>query len=172
MLAQIFGITGLIISVLSYQVKNNSKFVLTQGASGLMFFLNYILIGAMSGALFNLIHIIRGILLSKTKNNKYIIMLLEVAYILCFIYSLTFIKGNLFGIFLSSLTFLGTVLMTYLMWKGNSNHIRYGQFLVASPSWLIYNIFNLSIGGIICEIFSMMSIIIYFVRQRRIKKEK
>ena len=59
-IAQIFGIFGLIFSALSYQEKNNKKFFIKQGLAGLMFFLNFAMIGAISAALFNLTNLVRG----------------------------------------------------------------------------------------------------------------
>ena len=43
--------------------------------------------------------------------------------------------------------------------------------LVCSPLWLVYNIYNVAIGGIICEILAIFSIIIGIVRLD-IKKDK
>lgn len=53
-IGQIFGIFGLLMFVLSFQCKNSKKLVLVQGIGGLLFFVNFMLIGAYGGALFNL----------------------------------------------------------------------------------------------------------------------
>ena len=45
---------------------------------------------------------------------------------------------------------------------------RFG--LISSPSWLIYNIANLSIGAIFCEVLSLGSILIGIFRLDRSKK--
>jgi hypothetical protein len=39
--------------------------------------------------------------------------------------------------------------------------------LVSSPSWLIYNVYNFALGGIICEILAMFSIVIGMIRHDR-----
>ena len=54
--------------------------------------------------------------------------------------------------------------MTLLMWGGNGKYIRYGQLFASSPSWLVHNIINFSLGGIIGEIFTMCSVIVSFIR--------
>jgi len=36
--------------------------------------------------------------------------------------------------------------------------------LVSSPAWLVYNIVNLAIGAICCEVFSLISIIVGLIR--------
>ena len=163
-IAQAFGIVGLILSALSYQEKNNKRFFIMQGLSGFMFFMNFIMIGAVSAALFNITNLVRGTLFSKNDGKKWKPLTLFLLYTACFVFSLRFIMGDPFQIFLSVITYLALELMTYLMWKGNGKHIRYGQLFVASPAWLFHNIFNFTLGGILCEVFMMTSVIISFIR--------
>lgn len=163
-IAQIFGIFGFIFSVLSYQDKKNKGFFIMQGSAGLMFFVNYLLIGALSAALFNLVNLVRGVLFSKKEHKLWQVILLEVMYTLCFVISLFSIIGKPFKIFLSAFTYATLVLMTYLMYKGNGKHIRYGQLFASSPSWFIHNIFNFTLGGILCEVFMMVSVLVSFLR--------
>ena len=141
-IAQVFGIAGLIITVLSFQEKNNKKFFVKQAAAGLMFCFNYILIGAVSATLFNVTNLVRGTLFSKNDHKLWRLLVIESLYTICFLFSLTFIINIPFQILLSSLTYLGLVAMTFVMWKGNGKHIRYVQFCLTSHSWLLYNIFN------------------------------
>ena len=162
--AQIFGILGLIFSALSYQEKNNKKYFIKQGLAGLMFFVNFIMINALSAALFNRVNLIRGAVFSKNSRNLWQPLTIVGLYTACFIFSLFSIWGNYFQIFLSALTCITLVIMTILMYKGNGKHIRYGQFFMSSPSWIIHNIFNFSLGGILCEVFMMASVVISFIR--------
>ena len=163
-ISQLFGILGLVFSALSYQEKNNKRFFIEQGLAGLMFFINFTLIGAMSAALFNLTNLVRGAIFSKKEKKLWKLIVVAGLYTICFVFSLSLIIDNPFQIFLSSLTYLTLEIMTVLMWRGNGKYIRYGQFFVSSPSWIIHNIFNFSLGGILCEIFMMTSVIISFIR--------
>ena len=163
-IAQGFGILGLILSALSFQEKNNKRFFIEQGLAGLMFFLNFIMIGAVSAALFNLTNLIRGVLLAKNDHKLWRLVCVLGLYSMCFIIALTTIFGNGFQIFLSSITYCTLMVMTVLMWRGNGKHIRYGQFFLSSPSWIVHNVFNFSLGGILCEVFVMSSVIISFIR--------
>ncbi len=163
-IAQAFGIAGLILTVISFQEKNNKSFFIKQALAGLMFCFNYLMIGAVSATLFNVTNLVRGTLFSKNDHKLWRLLVIEGLYTVCFIFSLTFIINIPFQIFLSSLTYLGLGLMTMFMWKGNGKHIRYVQLFVTSPSWLVYNIFNFTLGGILCEIFSMVSVIVSFIR--------
>jgi len=163
-IAQIFGIFGLIFMVYSFQEKNNKRLFINQGISGLMFFLNFILIGAVSAALFNLTNLIRGMIFSKPKHKAWHLILIEALYLSCFVYSVVLTIGSPFQIFLSSLTYLSLVVMTVFMWQNNGRYIRYVQVGLSSPAWIIHNIFNFSLGGLICEILSMASVIVSFIR--------
>lgn len=163
-IAQFFGILGLIISVLSFQEQDNKRFFIEQGLSGLMFFLNFILIGAISAALFNLTNLVRGAFFAKKDKKLWKLISVMLLYSVCLAFSLSKIVDDPFQIFLSVLTYLPLEVMTVLMWLGNGKHIRYGQFFVSSPSWIIHNIFNFSLGGILCEVFNMTSVIVSFIR--------
>ena len=163
-IAQAFGIAGLIFSALSFQEKNNKKFFIKQGLSGFMFFLNFIMIGALSAALFNLTNVIRGGLLANKEKSVKNLVIIEVLYTACFVFSLIATKISSLQLFLSLLTFSSLIVMTVFMWKGNGKHIRYVQFAFASPAWIIHNIFNFTLGGILCEVFAMTSVVISFIR--------
>lgn len=162
--AQIFGIFGLIFSALSYQEKNNKRFFVEQGLAGLMFFINFALIGAASAALFNMTNLVRGAIFSKKEKKLWDLITVSGLYTICFVFSVCLIRDNPFQIFLSALTYFTLEIMTFLMWKRNGKHIRYGQFFISSPSWIVHNIFNFSLGGILCEIFMMTSVVVSFIR--------
>lgn len=163
-IAQGFGIIGLILSALSFQEKNNRRLLIWQGLASSMFVINFALVGAVSAALFNLVNTLRGALFSRKEKKMWQLIMLNGLYTACFIFSLTMIMGNPFQIFLSTITFVPLLVMTVLMWQSNGKHIRIFQFFVLSPCWLYHNIFNFSLGGILCEAFAMLSIIISFIR--------
>ena len=163
-IAQVFGIAGLIFSALSFQEKNNRKFFIKQALSGLMFSVNFLMIGAIAAAFFNVTNLVRGALLSKNDHKLWRLFVIVGLYTACFAFSVVLTFNNPFQIFLSGLTYLTLEIMTVLMWKGNGKHIRYGQFFLSSPSWIVHNIFNFSLGGILCEVFAMTSVIISFIR--------
>ena len=165
---QILGMVGLAIIVLSFQCKQNRKFFLMQGFGSFFFFLNFILIGAYGGAFFNLANLIRGLLYSKNTKKAWKLITVEAVYILCLAFSI-YLDSSMRQIILTLLPFSALILMSIFMWKGNTKHIRYFQIAYMSPSWIVYNCFNLSIGGIICESLTMISSAIYLVREKKNK---
>jgi len=163
-ISQLFSILGFIIIVYSFQCKKNKHFFLMQGVGSFMFFINFILIGAYAGALFNLTNLVRGLLFSKSDKKLWKLILTVFLYTFCFVFCAVISWGKWFEILLFTLPYITLVIMSYLMWKGNGKHIRVFQFWLMSPSWIVHNIFNLSIGGIVCECFNMISVLVAFIR--------
>lgn len=162
--AQIAGILGMACNVFSYQEKENRKIFLWQAIGGLMFFANFILIGAVAAALYNLTNLVRGALFAKNDGKFWRMIFINALYTACFVFSLFSIYNDPFQILLASLPYISLIVMTVLMWRGNGIHIRYGQALISSPSWIVHNLFNFSLGGLLCEIFMIASVIVSFVR--------
>lgn len=161
--AQIFGIIGLVIIVLSFQCKKNNLFFLMQGVGSFMFFLNFILIGAYGGAFFNLANLFRGLLFMKGDKKKWKLAAVEIAYTVCFAFSI-YLSPEPWQIFLVALPYSALIICSVLMWLGNSRHIRYFQIAYMSPTWIFHNIFNFSLGGLICECFNMISSVVFCIR--------
>lgn len=162
-ISQVFGILGFVFVVLSFQEKTNKGFFVKQALGGLMFFGNFIMLGAISGALFNFTGLVRGALFAKKRKvwHLYVVISLFTA---SFVFSLWFVSGDILQILLSTLTYVSLVVMSVFMWKGNGKHIRYAQLFASSPAWLIHNVFNFSLGGVLCEVFNITSVIISFIR--------
>ena len=170
LIAQTFSIVGLVIIVLSFQFKKNSTFFLLQGTGGLMFFINFILIGAWAGAFFNMCNLLRGLLFMKDAKKVWKLAVVEATYAGCFAFSVV-LDHSPKQILLAALPCVALLIMSVFMWKGNSKHIRYCQIFCSSPGWIVHNIFNLSVGGLICECFNMVSSAIYLVRLHKEEKQ-
>lgn len=170
-IGQIFGIIGLLIFVFSFQCKSSKKLVFVQGIGGLMFFINFILIEAYGGALFNLTVLIRGLLYMKKDNKIWKPLIVEILFTLAYAYSLTLVGGDILQIVLTTLPYISLLIMSVLMWKENGKLIRYFQVATLSPSWLIHNIFNFTLGGILAEIFNIVSAVISIFRFKTGKEE-
>ena len=61
---------------------------------------------------------------------------------------------------------------TVATWKNDGKIIRTVRLYAVTPAWLSYNIVMFSIGGIICEGFNIISIIVSFIRHRKDGFEK
>lgn len=159
-IAQAISIIAMIVSICSLQLKTNKGLFVCRGVSGFLFSLSYLLIGAYTGALLNLLNVLKSTLLVNKKTSKKPFMFLMIAlYVGAAIVT--------FGGPLSILVGIAQCAETVVMWHRNGKHIRICQLGFLSPVWLIYNIVEFSLGGILTEIFVMGSTVVSFIRFRK-----
>ena len=164
------GIIGMIFSIFSFQFKSNKSFFLMQGGCSAMFIINFLLIGAYGSAFFNIAGLTRGILFSKNPKKVWKLILIESLFVACYIIS-AMLDHSPKQLILTALTGVALLIITVFMWLGNAKRIRYVQMLCASPAWIVNNCINFSLGGILCEIFNIVSSAIFLIRMRREKTQ-
>lgn len=157
-IAQIIGIIAMMFSVFSFQCKKNRNLILALGIGSFLFSLNFMLLGAYSSAGFNLTNIFRSAsYMGKKTHNNVFFVLVCLSYIVIAI--LTFDHPWTAALLLAQLV------STYSMWYKDGAFIRKAQLFFVSPIWLINNVFiTFTIGGIICEAFTIISAIVSFIR--------
>ena len=170
-IAQGLGIIGMVIMILSFQCKSNKLFFLMQAAGSILFVLNFLLIDAYGGSFFNAAGLIRGLLLSKNGKKTWKIVVIEA------LFASSYVAGALLDsstkqLILTAIPCIALMIITVFMWRGNPKHIRYAQISCSSPAWIVHNIFNFSLGGLICECFNMVSSAIFLIRERKSTKKK
>lgn len=164
-LMQSIGILGAACSIVSYQFKDNRKYFVLQALCGLCFGVHYWLLGAYTGSILDFICLIRGFGYAVERNRKpYFTLILSCSLILA-------ATALTYGGYLSLLPCAALLTSSVGMFTGRPTGMRILQFTVVSPSWLIYNICTFSIGGILCEAFNMLSILVYFIRTKLLKKD-
>lgn len=175
-IAQSIGILGMIANFLSFQQKKQKMVVLFQFFAAMFFAINFLMIGAYTGALLNFIGIIRAIVFVNREKLKAEHPLWLVFFIVAFgsMYPLSFIVFNvepiLENFIIEILPVVAMILSTISFRLTKAKDIRkFGLF--SSPMWLIYNCFCFSIGAIISEILNLISIIVGIIRFD-IKKEQ
>ena len=157
-IAQIISMLGTGAAFVSFQLKENKKFFIMQALSGLMFALSFLLLGAPTGSVLNLINIYRGAVMAggKKLHKLPILVSIQVIYIVATIFT----YSNIFSL----IALIAQLIGTFAMWSQNGKTIRILQLFCVSPLWLVHNIFVFSIGGIVCEVFNIGSIIISLIR--------
>lgn len=166
---QIIGIFAAAIMILSFQFKDNKKLFAAQVISTVLFTVHYLFLGlggnnaAFAGMAQNFGGVIlRVVLLISEKHEKWrspIVLSILCAYS-AVMAAVTFDRSNL----LCLLPVIGNIICMGAMWTRKPNVIRIFQFTVTTPCWLIFNIFSLSISGIITEVFNLISIGVYYIR--------
>lgn len=156
---QITGILGILASVISFQCKKHKSILFFRSANEFIFAIQYFLLGAYTGMAVNLVGCLRNYVFSKqvSNNNK------TTASITFF--SLLFIT---FGFLTwqgwkSMLIIVAKVLSTIAYGNKNTTFVRTG-ILITSTSWLIYNCCVSSVAGVICEAFTLLSLVAGIIR--------
>jgi len=160
-LAQLIGLIGLIIVILSFQ-KNNKKTLLSyQIISTIFFSIQYILLHAFSGFFMNITMCIRNIILLKY-NNKTNIYILFIIIIMLFLSLLSY-NGPI-----SLLPCIGSIIYTITLAKSNIKYARIVKSITCAL-YIMYNIYVLAIAGIISSLFELIATL-YAIYKFDIKK--
>ncbi len=160
--AQIISLLGMFANIMSFQCKRNRNLFIMQGVGGFLFAISYFMLGSSVSAIFNLINIIRSTVAANDKlSSKKSFVIVSLIYVVATLF--TFDSWWSFALMATQIT------GTYMVMFGDGSFIRKVQFFVISPMWLINNspLVVFSIGGILCEIITLASIVISFVRYRK-----
>lgn len=155
-----FGYLALFLVILSFQ-KNSRKNILGIMFAGLLlFFIHYILLGARTGAMMNLIE--AGVVFVAYKKeteewakNKLWPFIFSIAFILAGLTS----GKNL----IDSLPILAQIAGTIAVYSNSSKKIRF-IMLIPRPLWFVYNLTVGSQAGVIAELFILTSVLIGIIR--------
>ena len=173
---QILSIVAMGVYILSFQAKKQNTIIFFQMLANALFAISFLMLGAMMGAILNLISAIRALLFIykkqlKTDNNIWLVGFIAV-YIATYVLSITMFVENLTPItaILEFIPIIGMVATTLGYRAKTANGTRISG-LVNEPAWLVYNVYYLSIGAILCNVFSFTSAIVGLVRFNKQKKD-
>ena len=172
LIAQAIGLLAMAFNIFSYQQKTRSRAIAFQLCGGALFAINFFLLNAIVGSILNVIAAIRAIVfLNKGKlkaDHPAWLIGFTATYILSYVLTFTAFgkEPTLVNLIVEFLPVIGMTATTISFRLSDAKSIRkYG--LISSPSWLVYNIANFSIGAIACEVLSLVSIVIGMIRLDR-----
>lgn len=177
-IAQAVGIVAMTFNILSFQQKTPGKVITFQFFGSVLFALNYLLMGALVGMCMNIVGIMRAVVYGNREKFRadrlFWLVFFTSLYVLSYILSFTVfgIDFTVKNAVIELLPVIGMTATTISFRLQNAATIRKFGF-ISSPCWLTYNIVNVAIGGAICEIFSLCSIVIGLFRydlKPRVKK--
>ena len=155
------GFVAVALFIASYQIKSNRWLFLLQLLGSLLFCIQFFILGALSGCLSLVVNILRNALMMKYNDWKWVrkkwcplIIVLLFALVLVLTWN-----GPV-----SLLAFAASVTSTIAYWTNSPRKIRMVNLLCASPCWLVYDVIVFSIGGIISESFTIVSILVSLIR--------
>lgn len=158
-ITQTIGGLGILASIISFQCKKHNNILFFRTLNEFIFAIQYFLLGAYTGMMMNLIGCIRNIIFTKQINkNKKTTISMAVFSIMFFAFGLLTYQGKK-----SFLIIIAKILSTLAYGNKNTTIVR-ALIFVTSTSWLIYNYCVCSIAGIICEAFTLVSLILGIIR--------
>ncbi len=172
--AQIIGIVAMSMNILSFLQKSQKSIIVMQFFGAVLFSMNYLLLGSATGAMLNVAAIFRAVVYSNKERfhaeKKSWIYLFSAIYAL--IYCLSFLAFSKAptpaNLVIELLPVVSMVIATVSFSLKDAAQVR-RLALLYCPMWLIYNCFVFSIGGILCETFSILSILVGYWRHDRVK---
>ena len=175
-LGQILGLCAMALIVISFQCKKPARLCIIQVCACLFFVLHYLFLGlngdaaAYAGMTQNAVGLLfRGVLALSEKKKSLLspLMLAGLCAISAVVAILTY-PGRLIAL----LPTVANFACIGCMWTKNSNTIRVTQLAIISPFWITYNVFTLSVAGILTECFNLVSIGVYYVRVWRGRSQR
>lgn len=179
-IAQIIGIVAMVVALSSFQQRTQKRIVLFQFVSSILFSIHFFMIGAITGSILNAIGMVRAAIFARRDTRRWAahpVWIYIFTAVFLGVYALQFTLLGMSPTFrnflLESLPVIGMVATTVAFRLKKASHVR-AVSLISSPMWLIYNLFNSSLGGALTEIFTLISIFIGMLRldlrRKRTKK--
>ena len=161
--SQIFGTCGFIISLIAYHRKTKKKILRNMVLSNILNLIHYLLLGAYSGCITKLLAIFRDCFIIFKKNcNNFLNYFYLIFFIILYIIASIFTFNGI----LSILPLLAALIYTIFIWNGNELRLKKIAF-ICYFIWLIYNIFVMSISGIVSNVISIVSTLIAIKNEKR-----
>lgn len=170
LIGQIIGITAMILNIIAVQFKKPRQLFLCRLVACCLWALNFLLLGSPTGAIMNLIDVLRSaFLLNKRTSTKPFLWITMAIYAVAGLVTMDYAFSVLMVI--DILIIISQLVDSAGMWTNNFKVIRYCQIFATSPVWLAHNIAVFSIGGILTESFTIVSTLIAMYRYRNYKEE-
>ncbi|MGM9664236.1 MAG: YgjV family protein [Eubacteriales bacterium] len=160
---QLIGYVGTACALISYQCKRNKNYFLFQTGCAIAFAIQFVLLRSWAGMFLNAFSIMRGVIFAlgdKCRKRGYLILIEACFAFSCILACLAFGEKWWIALILFAAQGGGTL----AMWTRKGKVIRIAQLCLISPMWIVNNVYYFSVGGILCEVFNMISVIVSFIR--------
>ena len=167
--AQILGLIGMAMNLISFQLKIQKKLIRLQFYSSILFSIHYLLLGATMGFILNALGVARAFVFSNKEHEwarkKSWLPTFITAYAAVYILTFTVFgkEATAYNLILELLPVLGMTATTTGFFLENATKVRLLS-LANAPTWLVYNIISGSIGGTLTEIFCLISVVVGIIR--------
>ena len=168
--AQIIGFVAVGLYLLSFQLKKRTHIVWVTFASNTFYVLQYLLLGAFSGAIMDVLSTIASFLAAKKHSPRFktharFIAALSMAFIVIVGLGIAIVRRSLIEL----IPVAGALFSTISLWCDDEQTLRkFG--LCSAPFWLVYNFISKAYGPTLGSLLAMISIIVSLIRYRKNKK--
>lgn len=162
--AQVVGIAAVLLFLLSYRQKDRKQIIVMNVFSRCLYILQYLLLGALSGAILDILGTIASIIAGKKdmalirKHPRAVMIAVNVCIALI---------GGSIAIKhqnpLDVLPVIGVLFHTSAFWISDERWIRRVS-LVGSPFWLVYNFLSHAYGSALGDALAMFSMVSAIVK--------
>ena len=163
------SVIAMALIIFSFQCKKRGAFYAMQMSGNVVFAVSFLLLGNIAASLMNLMGLFRGLimLLPDEKRKTWHLVLINALFV-----GGAAFAGTVGGEGAKCLvSFTAQTAGTFSMWYGTDKSIRWVQLCAISPLWIVNNTaISFSPGGLICEVFCMVSTIVYLIRVKACKK--
>ena len=171
-ISQIIGFVAVGLYLLSYQLKKRKQIVWVTCISNLLYVLQYVLLGAFSGAIMDMMSTISSFFAAKKNDKPFVrfsrwlgpvnLIIIAVVGIIS-----AFVQKDP----LELLPIAGALFQTGGLWCDDEQTIR-KLGLCSAPFWLVYNFLSQAYGPAIGSVIAIISIIVALLRYRKKNAEK
>ena len=167
-IATVIGGFAAVIYVASYQCKNRTRILLLGALSRALFITQYILLGAFSGAVLDLIAIFAAMIAGRKEHpviKKWLVPLIVLIHASVLVTSIL-----LYGAWYDIFVLLATTFCVAALWFSRERIIR-AVSLCGSPCWMVYNLSTKAYFSAVSDTFAIISLLVAIWRYD-IKKKK
>lgn len=164
---QALGVVAVLLFTISYQAQSAKRLLLIQTTATAIMSLHYLLIGATSGLFLNIIGILRNLVYYH--KEKRIFSHKVIPYILALIVAIigAFSWQGYYSLFIIAGLAINTVCLSF----PDVQKLRV-SVLITCPLIFVYNVFVLSLGGMVNEAISFFSALVGIIRYCKRKKQR
>lgn len=163
LIAQVIGAFAAFFGIFSFQQKKRGGILVFQIVNNVLWTVHMFMLGAVAGGMLNAIGIFRGVVFFFRGSRKWAQSNLWYA-----VFSALIIASSIFSWIggegaLALLPMLGMLFTTVSLAEKDPFRVRLYS-LLSSPCWLVYNVINASLPGILTESFLIVSILVGILR--------
>ena len=163
----LLGALGIVAAVLAFQCKRHGRVLTYRTANEILFGVQFFLLGAYTGVAMNAVGSIRNTIFTvEVKRGKSTRLTAAIFCLAFLVFGLLTWEGP------KSLLVIAAKIISTLAFGNKNLLVVRLLILVTSSSWLIYDLFSGSYAGVVCEVLTLLSILIALYRFHLPRKKR